>query len=236
MHSGTTIMQHSLIAAAGYNISRPKLFPGQTRRMGTNAPEGWPPSNISSAFHDASCSTQWVIYKKPTRNTEELTRMLRLADWYPKIRLVFMMRDGPSQVWSRFDRLNKTHDAALQEGVHRWCEVNAVWKGRPTRSPDRPEWTVTLADFSQHSKQVLRRIMHVQDSHRRLLESAPFSRQQHSSLRQWQAHQPVYEYSESAVWNQMPAHAREFLRTAECDASLNVSFRSGSWGIIGSGM
>ena len=185
-HSGTTVMQHELLRR-----TRPN------RTVTARAAETWPPR------FPFACPTDDAVFKHPTNDLSSVTRMLRLRDRYPNVRLVFMQRDIPNTVWSLYKRAyNTKRQHTLSHGFTDFaneqrqlvCQLRAAWARHTPFSGLDHCWTVDLHAFTERTDAIMGPILAKGAGGRRrsrLLPQLPASRH-HTTRRWWQAVAPVY--------------------------------------------
>ena len=166
-HSGTSLMQQLLFKGAGYNVSEHPSFPGMPSYSTAKIPEVWPPVD-GKYVSTLRCSGRWIIYKRPTNKLSEVQTMAnKLPTVYPRMILVWMRRDMPSQVWSTMARFEKNvsmlDDATAWASVRRWaqlyCQVNTAWEKLRQALPANLTWTIDLAQLQANATAVTSEIL-----------------------------------------------------------------------------
>lgn len=134
-HSGTTIMQHSLLLALNYTTA-------------TRFPEQYPHANAKLPV------LKYPLY----RSIKDLQTLKTKTDAHADT-VVYMMRDKPNTVWS----LMKRNDALDLASAKRWsddfCEKTTWWKTQKFKARVIP---IHLVNFSFAPERTLKYIL---DSH-----------------------------------------------------------------------
>merc|ERR1719335_365503 len=192
-HSGTSIMQHTIMFR----------YTNLTKR----APESWPVSRSVCAKEKAH---HWQVYKHPTNNPEEVRRMLDLRKSIPNIRLVFMRRDIPNQIWSLMKRAKQTKSIQFaRTQLQNLCAVNKAWGDVPHYEKDS---TIELSDFTHRYKDIVDSFM---KAPRFSLEGIPPD-SENEKLREWQVFQPIWPYNATKYQQEAPADLVNVLSQMHC--------------------
>lgn len=133
-HSGTSIMQHSLLLA--FNISTPTRFGEEKPRSNTKLP---------------------VIKFPLYENTKRMDVMKEDIDKYADV-VVYMTRDKPNTVWSVMKRTNQLTFASARQWSTDFCEKKAWWKAQYFRVP---VIDIHLVNFTFSPDKVIKYIVRV---------------------------------------------------------------------------
>ena len=206
-HSGTTIVQHSILRALGFNI---------TRRYPERLPRGCPQS--FSVFKWPAVRLNKGIYN--------FTKSLEIRKRYPNVRIIYLKRDIPNVLWSIYKRdhgkktIKVQHFKKMATRILKTaCSIHSAWRAHKF---DKNDFSLDLYSFTHQPIVYLKNILGL--TYGRRLDGTNISSStsdiplshQHDLRRAWQAKHAIYPDDIDLYKKEMPKNLSTWLSKLTC--------------------
>lgn len=198
-HSGTTIVQHSILRALGFNIT--KRYP---ERLPRGCPQSfsvfkWPANKLNSGSYD-------------------FMKNLEIRKRYPNVRIIYLKRDIPNVLWSVYKRGHGKKTIEVQNfkkvvphTLEIVCSIHSAWRAHKF---DKNDFSLDLYSFTHQPIVYLKNILGL--TYGRRLDGIPLS-SNHSFRREWQSKHAIYPDDIDLYKKEMPKNLSTWLSKLTCN-------------------